>query len=65
MKLDREPVDVLQDEVDVLPGFCACEDPGSRVLDTLESVLGFIGQSEQDFVTVIQVRCDECMDEDL
>ncbi len=34
---------------------------GSRELDILKSILGFIGQSDED--PVVQVRCNKCMDE--
>lgn len=31
---------------DVFPGFCACEDPGSGVLDILKPIQGFARHPE-------------------
>ncbi len=58
---DREPVE-LQGESDDLPGFGACEEPSSRVLDVLRPGQGLVGGTDKGSTAVVQVGSNEGMD---
>lgn len=48
-----------------MPGLGVVENPGSCVLDRLESVQRFAGYPKQDSIAVVQMAVDEGMDEGL
>lgn len=51
---DGKPVEALEGGGDVLPGFGPSKHSGSRVLDILQTVQVFFGESEQDTVAVVK-----------
>ena len=50
---DGKPVEMFEGGGDVLPGFGPGEHSGSRILDILQTLQGFIRKSEQDSVAVV------------
>ncbi len=52
--LDQGPVEVDESGDNLLPGLKAGENPGRRVLDKMESVQSFAGNTEQDSIMEVQ-----------
>lgn len=61
---DGEPVELLEDRCNVVGGWRVCDDACSRVLDQLEFMEGFLWETEEEGVAIIQTGGDEAVYED-
>ena len=60
-ELNREPVELLEDRSDMVSEGGAGYDAGSRVLEQLEFMEGFLREAEEERVAIIQAGSDEAV----
>lgn len=60
-ELDREPVKLLEDGGDVVRGGSAGDDTGCRVLDQLEFMEEFWGDTKEEGIAIINTGGDEAV----
>ncbi len=60
-EFDWEPVELLENGGDVVKGGGSGDDTGCRVLDQLELMEGFVGDTEKERITVINMGGDKAV----
>ena len=58
-----KPVELLQDRCNVTDGWCSGDDLGSSILNQLKFIDGFVGETSEKGIAIIQTGGDQGVDQ--